>query len=92
MAVQCKARRCYGELILLTKNEGDNFFPHFARTDQHYTPLCTAFGSGPECQWPYHSKIAGAGPVHGQIVERAGQRNIYMLQRCNEKVRNYKAR
>jgi len=31
------------------KNGGENFFPHFTwtdqhYTDQHYTPLCTAFG------------------------------------------------
>jgi len=24
--------------------EANKFFPRFARTDQHYAPLCTAFG------------------------------------------------
>ena len=36
------------EPILITENEGEKIVPRFARTDQHFTPLHTAFGS---VQW-----------------------------------------
>ena len=38
----CKAQRWYESQSRQLNNEGEIFFPRFARTDQHYAPLCTA--------------------------------------------------
>ena len=43
--LQCKARRCHESPSWEVKNEGENFFPRFGRTDRRYAPLCTASGS-----------------------------------------------
>jgi len=41
----CKAQRWYESQSRQLNNEGENFFPRFARRDRRYTPLCTAFRS-----------------------------------------------
>ena len=41
----CKAQRWYESQTRRLNNEGEKNFPRFARTDRHYTPLCTAFRS-----------------------------------------------
>ena len=48
----CKAQRWYESQSRRLNNEGEIFFPRFARTDRHYAPLCT-------CQSIY--KIASYG-------------------------------
>ena len=40
-----KAQRWYESQSRRLNNEGENFFPCFARTDRRYAPLCTAFRS-----------------------------------------------
>ena len=37
----CKAQRWYESQPRRLNNEGENFFPRFARTDRRYAPLCT---------------------------------------------------
>ena len=37
----CKAQRWYESQSRRLNNEGEKFFPRFARTDRHYAPLCT---------------------------------------------------
>ena len=46
--LQCsaKARKCLDSPSRQLKNEGEKCFPRFARTDRHFTPLFTPFGSG----------------------------------------------
>ena len=41
----CKAQRWYESQSRRLNNEGEKIFLRFARTDQRYTPLCTAFRS-----------------------------------------------
>ena len=38
----CKAQRWYERQSRRLDNEGENFFPRFARTDRRYAPLCTS--------------------------------------------------
>ena len=46
--LQCsaKARKCHESPSRQLKNEGEKFFPRFARTDWRFTPPFTPFGSG----------------------------------------------
>ena len=37
----CKAQRWYESQSRRLNNEGETFFPRFARTDRRYAPLCT---------------------------------------------------
>ena len=53
----CKAQRWYESQSRRLNNEGENFFPRFARTDRRYAPLCT-------CQSIY--KIASYAPAQYQ--------------------------
>ena len=43
LAGQSKVQRCYDSQSRQLKNEGEKFFPRFARTDRRYAPLHTAF-------------------------------------------------
>ena len=41
----CKAQRWYESQSRRLNNEGEKFFPRFARTNRRYAPLCAAFCS-----------------------------------------------